>query len=207
MRIVPAILAPDLGGVLEKVNIVSGLGCDEVQVDVMDGRFVPERSYSDPYGLRDCRIKIEAHLMVENALAEMARWRRLRNVTRAIIHWEASPEKNLDRKYFLSIALNPETPISVLAPHLDRLSYVLIMGVQPGGSGRPFQERVLEKVDALSSMRGRKFRIGFDGGVNRRTAPLIKQAGADVLNVASFLFKGDEEEPDIRKNYEWLKRL
>jgi len=207
MRIVPAILEQDLRGVLEKVNIVSGLGCDEVQVDVMDGLFVPERSYSDPFGLRDCRIKIEAHLMVVHALAEMTRWRRLLNVTRAIIHWEASPEKNLDRKYFLCIALNPDTPISVLKPHLDRLSYVLIMGVPPGRSGRPFQDRVLEKVDALSSIRGRKFRIGVDGGVNRRTAPLIKRAGADVLNAASFLFNGDEEERDIRKNYEWLVSL
>jgi ribulose-phosphate 3-epimerase len=204
MEIIPAILERELKSVLRKIEIARSLGVETVQLDVMDGVFVNNTSYGVPdHHLASCRMNLEVHLMVANPLAEMARWRRLRNAKRAIIHWEAAPEKNLNQKFFLSIALNPDTPISVLKPHLGRINHVLMMGVRPGWSGQKFDRSVLDKIKAFKMLEGAKhITVGVDGGVNRDTAPLLNDAGADILNVASFLWQGD-----IQENYRWLKSL
>lgn len=203
MEIIPAILEKDLKSVLEKIEIARSLGVKMVQLDVMDGLFVDNQSYGVPdHHLASCRMDLEIHLMVNDSLAQMARWRRLRNVRRVIIHREALEEANLRQKFFLSFALNPDTPLWTIDEHLDRVNHVLIMGVQPGWSGQEFKYFVLRKIVSLKKMTHRKFTIGVDGGVNRLTAPLIKHAGADILNVASFLWQGDVEE-----NYRWLKSL
>lgn len=208
MEIIPAILERDLMSVLNKIEIARSLGVKTVQLDVMDGIFVNNQSYGVPdHHLASCRMDLEIHLMVDDPLAQMARWRRLRNVKRVIIHREAVSEKLLRRRFFLSLALNPDTPLATIGEHLDRMNHVLIMGVQPGWSGQEFHYSVLRKIASLKRMTYRKFTIGVDGGVNRKTAPLLKAAGVDILNVASFLWQGDEIENDIRINYEWLKNL
>jgi len=203
MEIIPAILEKDLKSVLEKIEIARSLGVETVQLDVMDGLFVNNTSYGTPdHHLASCRLGLEIHLMINDPLAQMARWRLLRNVKRVIIHREAVEEKTLKQKFFLSFALNPDTPLSMIAPHLKRIKHVLFMGVRPGWSGQEFDDSILEKIKAFKALDAKRITIGVDGGVNRETAPLLKKAGADILNVANFLWQGD-----VQENYRWLKSL
>jgi ribulose-phosphate 3-epimerase len=204
MEIIPAILEHDLKSVLEKIEVARSLGVEIVQLDKLDGLFANNTSFAEPdHRLASCRMRLEIHLMVRDSIAQMARWRRLRNVERVIIHREAIEEKILRQRYFLSLALNPETPISSIDQYLKRIKHVLFMGVQPGWSGQKFDHSVLKKIKAFRALEGTEhITVGADGCVNRDTAPLLKEAGVDILNVASFLWQGD-----TKANYEWLKSL
>ena len=89
------------------------------------------------------------------------------------------------------MSLNPATPESAIEYVLDRLDLILLMTVNPGFGGQKFITAVVEKVARVKSMIGsRDIRIEIDGGVAPDTAPLVVNAGADVLVAGSAVFKG-----------------
>ncbi len=89
------------------------------------------------------------------------------------------------------IALNPGTPASAIEYLLDMVDLVCVMTVNPGFGGQKFIRSQIDKVRQLKSMIGdRPIHIEIDGGVDPTTAPLVTQAGADVLVAGSAVFKG-----------------
>jgi ribulose-phosphate 3-epimerase len=163
-------------------------------LDVMDGVFVPGRSLDFDFRL-PTGPRYQAHLMVEDPLRRMSRL--VGKADTAIIHVEAVkdiPEAirvtgDLGLGRFL--AINPDTPVDAVAPHLSRLDGVLVMTVQPGRYGSHFLPRCLEKVKALRAMDGGLV-IEVDGGMNPETAAAAVEMGADAVAAGSYIVESGD---------------
>jgi len=107
-----------------------------------------------------------------------------------------------EKKVKLFIALNPETPISVLDPYLDRLEGVLIMSVNPGQYGAKFLPEQLEKVRVVRA-KSKTITIEVDGGMNDKTMRAAVEAGANQIASGSYIMKSSDPEAA----YESLKAL
>ena len=93
------------------------------------------------------------------------------------------------------MSVKPKTPISVIEPYIDLVDMILVMTVEPGFGGQSFMTDMLDKISAaraLADSTGRNIHIEVDGGINDKTAALVKAHGADVLVSGSYLFKAKD---------------
>jgi ribulose-phosphate 3-epimerase len=178
---------------------VEAAGADRIQVDVMDGRFVPNITFGAlaVECLRPLtRLPIEAHLMVEPPEDFLERFARAGADT-IIVHQEATPHlhRAIEHIHALGkkagVALNPSTPAGTLSEVLESLQLVLVMTVNPGFGGQEFIPETLAKIrqvrEAITA-RGLDCDVEVDGGINEQTAPLVVEAGANVLVAGWALF-------------------
>lgn len=199
IRIAPSILSADFMRLGEQVKAVEAAGADRVQIDVMDGRFVPNISFGAlaVACLRPLTgLTLEAHLMVEPPEDFIEQFARAGADT-IIVHQEATPHlhralqqiHSLGKK--VGVALNPATPASLLTEVLGSVELVLVMTVNPGFGGQEFIPETLGKIrqlrDAITE-RSLVCELEVDGGINEETAPLVVEAGADVLVAGSAVF-------------------
>lgn len=193
--IAPSILAADLAHLQEEVDSVEAFA-DWLQVDVMDGHFVPNLSFGASV-IRNLKTKLslDIHLMVANPADRLREFLEM-GAESVTFHAEAVPAH--DARMLLieairgggakaGIALNPETGVSVVADVLDHVDLVLVMSVHPGFSGQKFLPDVLQKVRELRK-KYPDLMIQMDGGIDEQTAPLCLQAGATNLVAASAIF-------------------
>jgi ribulose-phosphate 3-epimerase len=185
-----------LGG---QVQEAEAAGVDRVQIDVMDGRFVPNITFGA--GVVKClrpitRLQLEAHLMVqppEDFIESIAH----AGADTIIVHQESTPHlhraiqhiHNLGKK--AGVALNPSTPANLLSEVLESLQLVLVMTVNPGFGGQEFIPETLRKIRQVRTMileRGLNSEVEVDGGINLQTAPQVVEAGADVLVAGTAVF-------------------
>lgn len=169
-----------------------------VQLDIMDGLFVPNTTWSDPSDLSklNTKLNLEVHLMIQKPYSAMLNWIGRQNVKRILVHKESAADNNQIDKLIntakqagieFGIVLNPDTSVESIKNYLPILDEVLLMAVRPGFSGQKFQNKILDKIRVLRQWNSR-IPIGIDGGVNLETAPLAIKAGANRLCVASFLW-------------------
>lgn len=207
--IIPAILTDSPSDFQNKLKKVKGLA-DWLQIDVMDGKFVRNKSVS----LRDLSkikipLKIEVHLMVENPENYFADCQKL-GVKRVIWHVEGTvyPKKVLRQaakyKFQKGMALNPQTPVNKIKPYFKQIDTVLLLGVTPGWQSQKFQPRILKKIIQLRKI-SKKIKIGVDGGVNASNIKKIVKAGADNLVVGSYLVKAKNTREKFRLLKEALR--
>ncbi len=194
MIITASILSADLSHLQDEVDGVSS--ADWIQVDVMDGHFVPNLSFGAPV-MRCVKttLPLDIHLMVSNPADRLQEFVDLKpkNIT---FHAEAvttTPERTalIDRIHaagmMAGIALNPDTPLSTIDDVFEAIDLLLVMSVHPGFSGQSFIPAVLEKVREARKKRP-DLMIQMDGGINTNTASLAKEAGANNLVAASAIF-------------------
>jgi ribulose-phosphate 3-epimerase len=203
IEIVPSILSADLTRLGEHVKEAQAAGADRVQVDVMDGRFVPNITFG-PLVVeavrRSTRLPIEAHLMIvepERYLAEFAS----AGADLIIVHQEAAPHLHrvVQQIHQLGIkagvAINPSTPAATLEDILRDVDMVLVMTVNPGFGGQKFIESTLPKIARVRRMiveREMVCDIEVDGGIGVATAPLVVRAGANLLVAGASVFNDKE---------------
>jgi ribulose-phosphate 3-epimerase len=198
-RIAPSILSADFTRLGEEVRAAEAAGVDRVQIDVMDGRFVPNITFG-PRVVRALRpltsLALEVHLMVtppERFIEQFAE----AGADTLIVHQEATPHlhRALQQIHGLGkkagVAINPSTPAGVLSEVLGNVDLVLVMTVNPGFGGQDFIPETLGKIHELRrtlTARGLGCELEVDGGIHERTAPLAVEAGADVLVAGSAVF-------------------
>jgi ribulose-phosphate 3-epimerase len=211
MKVVPAILEQEFGLIETKVQAARGYGLGEVQIDVADGMFVPNKTYNNLEMLKKLDIGIEAHLMVKDPLEQLRRWKKIDNVTKVIVHFEALNTNDITEIIKsgkkISIAINPDTPLQNIYELMSYclVEHVLFMGVTPGFSGQEFQRKIIEKIKLFNRIMKCGITTAVDGGVNEKSAPLIRDAGIGWLNGSSFIWNRDGSINS--QNFQWLAGL
>lgn len=204
--IAPSILSADLARLQEEVESVEK-DADWLQVDVMDGHFVPNLSFGAPV-LKELQTKLplDIHLMVDNPADRIQEFLDL-HVSNITFHAEAVPDTN-SRKALIKairkggatagIALKPATAVSEIDDCIEDIDLVLIMSVEPGFGGQKFMPDVLQKVRALRE-KFPSLMIQMDGGISLKTAPECIEAGANNLVAGSAIFAEKDRSDIIRK--------
>jgi len=203
IEIVASILSADLTRLGAHVQEAEADGADRIQVDVMDGRFVPNITFG-PLVVeavrRSTRLPIEAHLMIvepERYVAEFA----TAGADLIIVHQEATPHlhRAIQQIHHLGkkagVAINPSTPAAMLEDIMDDVDSVLVMTVNPGFGGQEFIAETLSKITRVRQMiveRGLFCDIEVDGGINAATASRVVKAGANLLVAGAFIFGSQE---------------
>ncbi len=214
-EIIPAIIPVDFADLKKRMELVEPY-VSTVQFDVMDGVFVPNKTWNTPEDLLklETKLKLEAHILVENPHLILNDW--LKNgVSRIILHWEAIEkinnyelllselirEAHRNNKEF-GIGLNPQTSIDVLENFINKIDIVVLMSVDPGFAGQKFQEAVIPKIKQLRQ-RHPDVKIEIDGGVNLDNIEKLIKAGADFFAVGSAIFGSS----DIGERIESFKNI
>jgi ribulose-phosphate 3-epimerase len=187
--VIPAILAKSREELLRRIGQVRGL-VDEIQIDIMDGEFVPNKTI----GIDDLvdlpSAVYEFHWMVKDP----ERWiENIRGPNMHLVHVEAiaslekveAAVKKVGGR--LGLAINPETPLEKLLPYATKARRVLVMTVRPGFSGQKYIYEMEHKVRKLRQMFPR-LDIEVDGGVNNETVNHAYKNGANILAAASAIF-------------------
>lgn len=194
--LIPAILASDKKQLASKIEDIEEY-IEHIQIDYMDGSFVPQKTVFTPNDLKKINTvaKQEVHLMINHPENVMASWISA-GVEKLIIHAEAQTDwQKVDKIYQenfikLYIAINPDTPLNILENKISNIDGVTIMGVTPGKSNQTFQPKILGKIQTLRN-RYPKLNIQVDGGMHLRAKNTIEsalQAGANEIVCGSEIF-------------------
>lgn len=207
MIVAPSFLTADLNQLESEIKSISS--AKWLHFDVMDGIFVPNKTYD--YQLVSEVKKysnqfFDCHLMVDNPLSDIYRYAKA-GANLITVHLEAlglatkvaiESIKNLGVKVGLSI--KPMTLIEEIIPYLEDVDLVLIMSVEPGKGGQKFMDSALDKISFLHHYRKEHtldYLIEVDGGINLSTGKLVSLAGADVVVAGSFIFNRSDRQEAI----------
>lgn len=201
--VLPALLLCDFGHLAREVERLEQAGAEALHLDVMDGRFVPQLTYG-PVVVKAIReaasVPLEVHLMIEEPEPSLEEYCRL-GAEIVTVHVEALPEPRRALESIRALgarahlAISPGTPVSRVEPYLDACDGVLVMSVEPGYGGQPFEPQALDKLARLAAIRresGGLFRLGVDGGISTETIGPAAAAGAELIVAGSSVIRSSD---------------
>ena len=199
----PSLLSANFLDLKADIDMINRSEADWLHLDIMDGVFVPNISFGFPVinaVARACTKHLDVHLMIvhpENYIKQVAATgAMMMNVHyEACLHLHRTIQEIHAAGMKAGVTLNPSTPVSVLEDIICDVDMVLLMSVNPGFGGQKFIPGIVEKTRRLRELierSGSKALIQIDGGVNDKTAPLLVEAGADVLVSGSYIFKATD---------------
>ena len=205
----PSLLSADFGHLERDIEMLNQSECDWLHVDVMDGMFVPNISFGMPvikYIKKAARKPLDVHLMIMDPGRYIEAFKEVGAdiITvhqEACIHLDRTLHAIKDAGLKCGAVLNPATPVALLEDSIQLCDVVLLMSVNPGFGGQKFIENTYNKVRQLRDLCDRKnpqCLIEVDGGVNTTNAPLLYDAGADVLVAGNAVFKSDNPQETIK---------
>lgn len=193
----PSILSANFAHLAEDVKRAQDGGAELVHFDTMDNHFVPNLTIGPVVAaslVPETDLPVDAHLMVSNPDNLIPAF-----LEAGIVSISVQPEvvTHLHRTLTMireggaeaGVALNPTTPPESIEWALPYLDFILVMSVNPGFGGQAFIPEMVDKVRRIKEMTD--LPIEVDGGITVETAPLMVEAGAQVLVAGSAVYKGD----------------
>ena len=208
--IAPSLLSANFANLQADIDMINRSKADWLHLVIMDGVFVPNISFGFPVIEAIApltRKPLDVHLMTTQPEKFITRLQAL-GVYMMNVHYEACLHLHRTLQEIkkagmkAGITLNPHTPIVLLEDIITDADMILIMSVNPGFGGQRFIPQSTEKIARLKEMILRKNAtalIEVDGGINLETAPLVVDAGADILVCGNSIFSADNPEETIAR--------
>jgi ribulose-phosphate 3-epimerase len=200
LKIAPSLLSADFRNIEKEIRKVERCGVDLLHLDIMDGHFVPNITFGPMIvkAINECtKLPLDVHLMIENPdsyvdsfVKSGADYLTVSIEACRHLHRTISLIKSFNVK--VGCALNPATSLCMVKPILKELDLLLLMTVNPGFGGQKFISSVLSKIGEAKKFiqeHNLKTEIEVDGGINPKTAKLVRKAGATILVAGDAIFK------------------
>jgi ribulose-phosphate 3-epimerase len=201
--LVPSILSANFTRLGEQVREAEFAGAQRIQIDVMDGHFVPNITMGPMIVeavRRTTKLPLEAHLMITNPEAYIEDFAKS-GADVIIVHQEACVHLNRVIQQIrkagkqVGVAINPATPVFLLQEVLSLIDLVLVMTINPGFGGQDLLPETLPKISQVRQLVNQHrlhCDIEVDGGVHEATVPQVVKAGANLLVSGSAVFNEHE---------------
>ena len=193
-----------------KIEQFSSYSSDNwIHFDVMDGKFVENKTFAyevvNEVG-KYCSLFKDVHLMTYEPEKYLKEYKKA-GTDQITFHYESVDKNNIlniinkiksyDMKVGMSI--KPNTRVEEIEEYLPHLDLVLVMSVEPGKGGQKYLENSTEKIKRLKEkQKDNHYLISVDGGINDITSKIVKQAGADIVVVGSYITNANDYEKQIK---------
>lgn len=202
VKISASVLNSDLSRLGESAAAIAENGIEYLHFDVMDGEFVENITYGSAVqnSLKSrTTALLDTHLMVKTPARQIPLFAAAGSAIITFhVESDGDPAALIDQIHSLGVkagvALKPNTPAEAAFPYIETADMILVMTVEPGYGGQGFIPEMTDKIRAIRARAdemGRPIDIQVDGGINEKTAPLVKEAGANILVAGTYLFRAE----------------
>jgi len=218
VKVSPSVMCMDFMDLKNQITALDNAGVDLYHIDIMDGHYVPNFCLNGDImkSIRSVsKTPMDVHLMVTNP-TDYIQFFADCGAEYISMHIETLDHpiralkqvRDLGKK--AGIAINPETDIFTLKYILDYIDMVIVMTVVPGFAGQTLIPSTVEKIRDLCRMfddAGKNIDIMVDGQVKDSTAPMLVEAGANILVLGSSGLFNRYKPEEYSQAIKWYQNL